>query len=465
MLKGKSVPFALSLLVLSASASAQGISDAALRAKVDSIAMQVLQTTGVPSASVAVVTHGRVAYANAYGAARLDPRAPATPDMRYAIGSISKQFTATAILLLQQEGKLSLEDHVSKFVPGLTRGNEVTIRQLLSHTSGYQDFWPQDYVMPMMLLPTTPQAIVDRWAKQPLDFAPGSRWQYSNTNYTIAGMVIEKASGMPFFQFIRTRISQPLGLASASDFDANPRNGDATGYLRYGLGPLRIAPDAGPGWTYAMGELSMTPRDLAKWDISLINHSLLKPESYRALTSAVALNNGASTGYGLGVDVSMQGDRFMVEHSGEVSGFTAENIVFPDDSVAIVVLTNQDAAPAAGAIAGQISQILFATEDAQADSRTAQARAIFEGLQRGTIDRSLFTSNANAYFSQQALADFASTLGPLGAPTGFVQTRKSERGGMVYRSYRVSFPNRTLRAWTYEMPDGKLEQYQIAPAG
>jgi CubicO group peptidase (beta-lactamase class C family) len=465
MLKRQSVPFALSLLVLSVSASAQGTSDAALRAKVDSIAMQVLQTTGVPSASVAVVTHGRVAYANAYGAAKLDPRAPATPEMRYAIGSISKQFTATAILLLQQEGKLSLDDHVSKFVPGLTRGNEVTIRQLLSHTSGYQDFWPQDYVMPMMLLPTTPQAIVDRWAKQPLDFAPGSRWQYSNTNYTIAGMVIEKASGMPFFQFIRTRISQPLGLASASDFDTNPRNGDATGYLRYGLGPLRIAPDAGPGWTYAMGELSMTPRDLAKWDISLINHSLLKPESYRALTSAVALNNGASTGYGLGVDVSMQGDRFMVEHSGEVSGFTAENIVFPDDSVAIVVLTNQDAAPAAGAIAGQISQILFATEDAQADSRTAQARAIFEGLQRGTIDRSLFTSNANAYFSQQALADFASTLGPLGAPTGLVQTRKSERGGMVYRSYRVSFPNRTLRAWTYEMPDGKLEQYQIAPAG
>jgi CubicO group peptidase (beta-lactamase class C family) len=427
--------------------------------------MQVLQTTGVPSASVAVVTHGRIAYVNAYGAAKLDPRAPATPEMRYAIGSISKQFTATAILLLQQDGKLSLDDPVSKFVPGLTRGNEVTIRQLLSHTSGYQDFWPQDYVMPMMLLPTTPQAIVDRWAKQPLDFAPGSRWQYSNTNYTIAGMVIEKASGMPFFQFIRTRISQTLGLASASDFDANPRNGDATGYLRYGLGPLRIAPDAGPGWTYAMGELSMTPRDLAKWDISLINHSLLKPESYRALTSAVALNNGASTGYGLGVDVSMQGDRFMVEHSGEVSGFTAENIVYPDDSVAIVVLTNQDAAPAAGAIAGQISQTLFATEDAQSASRTAQARAIFEGLQRGTADRSLFTSNANAYFSQQALADFASSLGPLGPVAGFVQTRKSERGGMVYRSYRVSFPNRTLRAWTYEMPDGKLEQYQIAPAG
>ena len=106
--------------------------------------------------------------------------------MRYAIGSISKQFTAAAILLLQQEGKLSLDDPVSRFIPGLTRGNEVTVRQLLSHTSGYQDFWPQDYVMPMMLKSVTPQAIADRWAKQPLDFDPGSRWQYSNANYTLA---------------------------------------------------------------------------------------------------------------------------------------------------------------------------------------------------------------------------------------------------------------------------------------
>jgi D-alanyl-D-alanine carboxypeptidase len=465
MLKGKFGPLALSLFVFSVAASAQGAPDAVLGAKVDSIATQVLQTTGVPSASVAVVRHGRVVYANAYGAGKLDPRLAATPDMRYAIGSVSKQFTAAAILILQQDGKLSINDPVSKFIPGLTRGNEVTVRQLLSHTSGYQDFWPQDYVMPMMLLATTPQSIADRWGKQPLDFDPGSRWQYSNTNYTLAGMVVEKASGMPFFQFVRTRILQPLALNTAKDFDVNPRAVDATGYLRYGLGPLRPAPDAGAGWMWAAGELAMTPRDLAAWDISIIRHSLLKPESYRALTSDVGLKNGASTGYALGIDVSMQGGRLMLEHSGEVSGFTAENMVFPDDSVAIVVLTNQDAAPAAGAIAAQISQVLFATEDALSTNRTAQARAIFDGLQHGTVDRSLFTSNANAYFSPQAVADFASSLGPLGPLTGFVQTRKSERGGMVYRSFRASFPNRALRVWTYETPDGKLEQYQVAPQG
>ena len=130
-----------------------------------------------------------------------------------------------------------------------------------------------------------------------------------------------------------------------------------------------------------------------------------------------------------------------------------------------MVLTNQDAAPASGAIATQIATALFATEDKLAESRTAQARAIFDGLARGTIDRSLFTSNANAYFSDQALRDFASSLGPLGAPTGFVQTRQSLRGGMTARSYRVTFPSRVLRVWTFETPDGKLEQYQVAPIG
>jgi hypothetical protein len=249
------------------------------------------------------------------------------------------------------------------------------------------------------------------------------------------------------------------------DFDVSPRAANTTGYVRYGLGPLRPAPDAGPGWMWAAGELAMTAKDLATWDINIIRHGLLTPASYRELEREVVLNNGAGTGYALGLDVGMQGDHFMLEHSGEVSGFTAENMVFPDDSAAIVVLTNQDAAPASGAIANQIATALFATDDKLAASRTAQARAIFDGLQRGTVDRSLFTSNANAYFSDQALKDFQASLAPLGTPTGFVQTRQSLRGGMTGRSYRVTFPNRVLRVWTFEMPDGKLEQYQVAPVG
>jgi CubicO group peptidase (beta-lactamase class C family) len=268
---------------------------------------------------------------------------------------------------------------------------------------------------------------------------------------------------MPFFQFVQTRLLDPLGITTARNFDADPGAVDATGYIRYALGPLHPAPDAGKGWMYGAGMLAMTASDLAKWDISLINRSLLSPESYRQMFGVTVLRNGASSNYGLGVFTTMSAGHFLVEHNGEVSGFTAENFVYPDDSAAIVVLTNQDAAPASGAIASGISRLLFNVEDALAANRAAQARSIFEGLQKGTVDRSLFTSNANGYFSDAALKDFASSLAPLGSPASFVQTSTSKRGGMTLRSYRATFKDRVLRVWTFETGDGKLEQYQVAP--
>jgi D-alanyl-D-alanine carboxypeptidase len=443
-----------------------GPADARLAGQIDSITSAGLASSGVPSASVAVVRHGEIVYAHAYGSAKLAPSVAATPDMRYGIGSISKQLTAATVLLLQQDGKLSLDDHVSRFVPGLTRGNEVTIRELLSHTSGYQDFWPQDYVPPLMQKPISAQGILDRWAKQPLDFDPGTKWQYSNTNFVIAALIVEKASGMPFFQFLQSRILDPLGMKSAIDFDAKgPSSVQPIGYMRYALGPLRPATSTGPGWMAGAGELAMTASDLARWDIAMIKQSLLTPRSYRAMETTVLLRDGVSTGYGLGVDVGMMNGHRVIEHNGEVAGFTGENIVFPDDSVAVVVLTNQDAARADGVIADQIARALFTTQDATEAKHTALARDIFEGLQRGTINRSLFTDDANAYFSTQAILDFTSSLAPLGAPTEFVQISQTSRGGMVERVYRARFATRTLRIWTYEMTDGKLEQYQVAPMG
>ena len=431
--------------------------------KIDKVAADTLARTGVPSASIAIVKDGQVVYVKAYGDARLEPKTPATAEMRYSIGSISKQFTAAAILLLQEQGKLSLDDKVSKFIPDLTRANEVTIRQLLSHTSGYQDYCPQDYVMPMMLQPVTAQKILDMWARKPLDFDPGTKWQYSNTNYVIAGAIVEKVARMPLLQFLREKVFLPLQMKSVTDTDQEklPMS-DPTGYLRYALGPLRPAPKEGKGWLFAAGELAMTPQDLAKWDISIIDQKILKPESYRELSTEVLLKNGLGTHYGLGVDVNSQASHRVLSHGGEVSGFTAQNSVFPDERAAIVVLTNQDAASASGAIAGGIAPLLFATNDPATPAKLEQAKKIFEGLQKGTVDRSLFTDNANAYFSEPALKDFASGLAQLGTPQSFTQVSQGLRGGMTLRVYLIRFDQKVLRAWTYEMPDGKLEQYQIA---
>ena len=237
---------------------------------------------------------------------------------------------------------------------------------------------------------------------------------------------------------------------------------DPVGYLRYALGPLRVAPKEGKGWLFAAGELAMTAEDLAKWDIAIMDQKVLRPASYRELEREVQLSNGMGTRYGLGVSLAMEGGRRAVSHGGEVSGFTAENVVFPDERVAVVALTNQDAVSASGDIAHGIVPLLFEKSDPATPQKLEQAKKIFDGLQHGTIDRSLFTDNANAYFSETALKDFASGLEPLGAPRSFAQTRQGLRGGMTLRVYQIKLATKTLRAWTYEMPDGKLEQYQIA---
>ncbi len=445
--------------------AAQSTLSPELRQKIDQSAGDVLTRTGVPSASVAIVKDGQIAYLRAYGDARLEPRTPARPEMRYSIGSISKQFTATAILLLQEQGKLSLDDKVAKFIPDLTRANEVTIRQLLSHTSGYQDYWPQDYVPPFMMQAITANRILDLWARKPLDFDPGTKWQYSNTNFVIAGVIVEKASGMPLLDFLHQKIFDPLGMKSVTNTDQEKLgDSDPTGYLRYALGPLRPAPKEGKGWLFAAGELAMSAADLAKWDLSIIDQKVLKPSSYKEFETEILLKNGLGTGYGLGVHVTSESGRRVLEHDGEVSGFTSQNNVFPDDHVAIVVLTNQDAVEAPGQIADDLAPLLFAVEDPETTKKLNQARNILAGLQQGTIDRSLFTGNGNSYFSEAALNDFASSLAPLGTPQEFTQTRQRLRGGMLLRVYRVRFPQKTLRVWTFEMPDGKLEQYQVSGA-
>lgn len=450
------------LLALSASGAQTKVSPE-LRTSIDDIVHQVLATTGVPSASLAVVKDGKVAYLQAYGKARLDPPMPAGSEMRYSIGSISKQFTAAAMLMLAEEGKLSLDDPVSKYVSGLTRGNEVTIRELLSHTSGYQDYWPQDYVMPMMLKPVTPNEILDRWGRIPLDFDPGTKWQYSNTNYVIAGVIVEKVSGVPLWTLLSKRVFAPLGMNSITDTNekALPAT-DPGGYFRYALGPLHPAPKEGKGWMFAAGELAMTADDLAKWDISMINQTVLKPASYQEMETLVLLKNGAPTRYGLGVGVSMVNGHRVLEHGGEVSGFTAENMVMPDDKMAIVVLTNQDAAEAAAQIGAQVRSALFKSLNPEDQKEEDKVRKVYEGLQQGKIDRSRFTDNAKSYFNDQALKDYASSLGPLGAPQSFTSAGTSLRGGMTERIYEVKYPTKNLVIIIYEMPDGKFEQYLIA---
>jgi D-alanyl-D-alanine carboxypeptidase len=445
-------------------AFADGTLSTSQRAKIDSAVSAVLTSTGAPSASIAVVWDGRIVYERAYGSARLTPPTPAASTMRYSIGSISKQFTATAVLLLAEEKRLSLDDKVGRWLPDLTRANDVSIRQLLSMTAGYEDYWPQDYVFPAMRVPTTPQGILDRWARKPLDFEPGTKWQYSNTNYVIAGLIVERASGMRLIDFLQERVFTPLGMTSVRDIDAAPLGAeDAVGCLRNALGPLCPAPEEAKGWLFAAGELAMTGHDLALWDISVINQTILKPASYRTMQTDVLLANGVASRYGLGVSVAMVNGRRQIAHGGAVSGYVSTNQIYPDERAAIVVFSNiyPGAAGPASRIAERIAAVIFEPADVETATALDQARRIFADLQKGKIDRTLFTSNANAYFTDQALSDYRASLRPLGVPTEFVQVAQSLRGGMTCRAFRVKCGARALGLTTQRLPDGKIEQYLI----
>jgi len=461
----RSLIAATALAVLTLTLAGQDTLPASQQARVDALTQHALDTLGAPSASIAIVEGDQLVYAHAYGQGRIQPPEAATTSMRYSIGSISKQFTAAAVLLLQEQGRLKLDDRLAKYLPGYTRANEVTLSELLSHTSGYEDYAPQDYMIPAWLQPTTPLAVVNHWARLPLNFDPGTQWQYSNTNYKLAGLVVEKVSGQPLFQFLTRHIFQPLamnGIVNLNQTWVGPE--DAQGTIRHALGPARVASHTAPGWDFGDGELAMTPATLALWQISLLRQSVLKPVSYRELETEVPLKNGMPTGYALGLDVGRRHGHRFYSHSGEEIGFEAMEYVFPDDHAAVVVLTNQSANNTAPVLAGEIADaILPAAAETPGDDVTAAARKILIGLQQGRIDRGLLTRNADFYFDAQTLADFQSSLAPLGPPLSFTLLRQSERGGMTFRAFRAVFQARTVEISTYQMPDGKWEQFLVLP--
>lgn len=456
---------ALFAAALPAALSAQAITPAET-AKIDAIVAQSLSRTGVPSASIAIVRGGEIVFAKAYGKQSETIRT-ARINAPYQIASVSKQFTAAALLLLEDQGKLSLDDKVSQYLPGISDGDKITLRQLLNHTSGLQDYWPQDYSFAAMATPTTPQGIVDRWAKKPLDYVPGTQWQYSNTGYVVAGMIIEKVAGMPMLDYLGKHVFKPLGMKVISQ-DAAIGPDYPQGYQRFALGPVRVEKPAASGWLFAAGELSMSASDLAKWNVARLNRSLMPADDWAAQETATKLADGTTTNYGLGVTVGTANGRRFVEHSGEAVGFLSENIVFPDEKVAVTVLVNSDFSNAFTSIAGQITDLVLppAPADAAEAAKTASARKLFDMLRTGTLDRKLMTENANYYFTDVALGDYRQSLGALSEPKSFEAARKPRaRGGFINRNYRVVYEGQTLNIITYSEPgeNGRFEQFLVMP--
>jgi len=412
----------------------------------------------------------------------LQPPLRADAAMAYPIGSISKQFTAACILLLQERGKLKLDDPVSKWFPDFTEANKVTIRNLLTHTSGYSDYAPQDYTIPAWTKPVKSEALIREWATKPLDFEPGTKWQYSNTNFQMAALIIEKVTGQSLHDFLWTNVITPLKLQGVLDLDTDRTKLQVRGYERHAMGPLRPAILEAPGWYTGDGGLAMPVATLMQWDESIVHRKLLKPASYDEMIKPFLLKDGTDSHYGLGVFVQTRNGKRILSHSGEVGGFVSNNVVDLDDDVAFAALTNVEG-PGAGPATNALVPILLPsivksapgkpaakpeetsqpTEPAYDKAAAEQVKSIFADLQKGQLNREAFTTDANFYFNETTIGDFKTSLQPLGALQSVTQTSESLRGGMIFRTFAAKYADQTISVDTYTQKDGKLEQFLVNP--
>ena len=429
--------------------------------QVDVAVLRALAEDGTPSASIAILLNGELAYAAAFGDANLSSGDPATPETRYQLASISKSITATALLLLEQDGKLSLNDPVSRWLPGLTQADRVTVRDLLEHTAGYPDHYPQTYPAGPRTRPTTPDEIIAEWGHHPLLFPPGSEFHYSNLNYVIAGRIAEKAANEPLFAFMQRRIFGPLGMTSTINLDeiTSTSPNIAVGYVRPALASLQPAPAEGRGWSFGAGLVVTTATDLARWDEAFLAGKLLAPRQALEEVSTPVLADGSRSDYALGLSVSKAGGQTTYSHVGQGLGFLAVNRLYPYEHAAIVVLTNDSSALTFSHIADRIEYLVVPPSPQDAD-----ARAIFASVQKGSPDRRRFSKDLNEYFDARMARQYMHSLGPLGRPESFVLRSQSEADGIASVVYDIVAGGHRLRLIEQLLRDGTVESYQVQEA-
>ena len=285
-------------------------------------------------------------FAKAYGYRNLDDKVPADADTMYGIGSNTKQFTAAAILLLRDAGKLDVDAPVSRYLPSIPHGGEVTVRNLLTHTGGYAEFTELPDVDRLAARPATNEEILDTVVSRPLGFKPGTKWQYSNTGYVMLATIVERLSGMSYEDFLRTRIFEPLGMTRTRYEDESLVETDrATGYTRFAMGVQEHESHLDYTWLSGAGAIESTLADLETWNNAIDRGTLLSAASREMMHTSFKLADGSDTRYGFGLFLQpLPGGKHVVLHGGDTTGFGTQDARFVEDGIDVIVLTNQEPA-------------------------------------------------------------------------------------------------------------------------
>lgn len=430
--------------------------------QVDSIIRKHIADKHIIGVSVGIMQDGKVAFARGYGVADRETGRAVTPQTMFGIGSVTKQFTCSAVLMLEEQKKLSMRDPVSKYFPALTRAKDITLLDLGGHLSGYRDYYPLDYVDREMAAPASADTIINRYATRQLDFEPRSRYSYSNTGFLILGRVVEKVSGQPFGLFLNTRIFQPLKLAR-TQYQPGPRVADlARGYTSFGLADQIPAEPEAEGWAGAAGAIWSTPTDLLAWDLALLNHTLISRGSYATLATPQRLSDGRTSGYGCGESVNDRGPALTLSHGGAVSGFVAQNTVIPSTRSALVLLSNSDFSPVGALNQELLAKLMPASPDVPAVrglTALEAAKKFLSELEQGTVDRSTLSADFDAYLTPAKVSAAQSALKALG-PVSLVRIiGLRERGGLEVAIVRFNVGSTEAQGLMYRTPEGKLEEF------
>jgi CubicO group peptidase (beta-lactamase class C family) len=324
--------------------------------EVDDLLREAMRQHHIPGAALAIVRDGHTVKTAAYGMASLELRAPATTGTVFEIGSVTKQFTAAAILLLAQEGKLSVDDKIPRHLKGAPESwSGISIRNLLTHTSGLKNYTGLDgFELARHLTQAQFIALI---AAHPLDFQPGEKWAYCNTGYNLLGYIIENVSGESYGDFMEQNIFAPLGMPATAQRD--PRAvlpGRAAGYETNRAGQF-INRDSDLTDIFSAGALVSTVGDLARWNAALDKNGILTAASRAEMWTPVRLNNGETHPYGFGWFLEPWHGHANIGHSGSTSGFSASLQRFPEAGLTVILLTNSDEFDIATKLAREIAEL------------------------------------------------------------------------------------------------------------
>ena len=439
-------------------------------------AQQLIDAQRGAGAAVGVVRDGQVIYVKTFGDRNIAQSKPVDADTRFEIGSVTKQFTASAILQLQEQGKLSIDDRLAKYLPSFPHANEITLRQLLNQISGLPNYTAMpDIVNEMSTVPDASTKIA-AYVAGPLHFVPGTKWEYSNTNYWVLGQVVATVSGTTWEDYVRTHLFVPAGMLHSGFISDEPKFDDfATPYWQgpKNDGPLQPAPTMLESWPGGAGAIVSTIGDLAAWDGALAGGKIISHDDFVVMSTPARLADGKLTDYGMGLGIARFEGHNRIGHGGGTNGSLTGNSTYPDDNLDIIVMENSLRGDP-GAVESAVLESIYpdalaaARTPAKGEDPTVRTRVLrlIDQLLSGTLPPSELAPAMQKALSPERQKAAAAHFATFGAPIAIIfKDREDDTGGTWYL-YRIQFAH-TDENFQVEMDKktGAVDSMSLRPAG